>query len=85
MNRFTVGWRDEALQELAEVWLATNKRNAITAAAHDIDALLSRNPFEIGTKLSEGLCRLDVAPLRVYFIVNQDDCKVEIIKVRSAP
>jgi hypothetical protein len=85
MIRFTVGWRDEALHELADVWLASSERDAISTAAHYIDNLLSTNPRSAGKELSEGLCRLDVAPSRVYFVVNQDDCKVEIIKVRTVP
>ena len=84
MNRFTVGWRDEALQELAKVWLDSTDRNAVTAATSAVDIELSQDPLEKGDELSEGLYRIDLLPLRVYYVVSTDDCRVEVLMVRTA-
>ncbi len=83
MNRFMVGWRGEALQELAEIWLESDDRDAVVAATRDVDAELAQRPLEKSKEISEGLYRIDVLPLRVYFTVSIDDCKVEIVKVRG--
>ncbi len=84
MNRFTAGWRDEALQELAGIWFESPERSAVTAATREVDVELSEEPFDKGWEISEGLFRLDLLPLSVYFVVHQDDCSVEIVKVRGA-
>jgi hypothetical protein len=84
MTRFTVGWRGEALQELAEIWLESTDRNSVTAATRDVDDELSEDPLDKGREISEDLYRLDLLPLHVYFVVHEDDRKVEIVKVRGA-
>jgi hypothetical protein len=85
MNRFTVTWWDEALQELAQLWLDGDVRDALNTAALQIDAELSRDPHLKGQEVAEGLRRIDIGPLRAYFVVNQDDRMVEIVGLRRAP
>ena len=85
MNRFTVTWWDDALQELAQLWIDVDVRDAVNAATLQIDAELAYDPHLKGEEVSEGLRRIDIAPLRAYFIVSEDDSRVEIVGVRRAP
>jgi hypothetical protein len=85
MIRFTVTWREDAIQELAQLWIDGNIRGAISAAALQIDSELSRDPLIKGQEVSEGLRRIDMKALRAYYIVSQEDRKVEIVGVRHAP
>jgi hypothetical protein len=47
MTRYTVVWHDDALNQLAQVWLDAGDRTAITEAAHVIDIELL---VDAGTK-----------------------------------
>jgi len=82
MNRFTVTWWDDALEELAQLWIDGDDRDALSAATLQIDSELSRDPHLKGEGLSEGLRRIDVGPLRAYFVVSEIDRRVEIVGVR---
>ena len=79
--RFTVVWLQDARDELTERWLASTDRDAVTRAAHRIDQELSIDPMQRGTPLAEGLRKLDVPPLRVYFSVRDQDRIVEITNI----
>lgn len=63
MNRFTVFWNGDALGELAQIWMESEQRDAITAAVQSIDTLLVADPWSKSKALSEGLRKLEVAPL----------------------
>lgn len=82
MNRFTVAWWDDAVQELAQLWIDSDDRDGLTAATLQIDAELSRDPHLKGQEVSEGLRRIDVGLIRAYFIVSEGDRRVEIVGVR---
>ena len=82
MSRFAVVWWDDALHDLARLWMDSSDRDAINAATMSIDTELSRSPSSKGCEVSEGLRRVDVAPLRAYFVINHDDRRVEIMGVR---
>jgi hypothetical protein len=81
MSRFMVTWGNDALQELARVWLDSRGRAAIDAAAMRIDAELSRDPHLKGEEVAEGLRRVDISPLRAYFVISDDDRKVDVVGV----
>jgi hypothetical protein len=82
MTRYTVVWLGSALDELAEVWTAARDRNAITTAAHIIDAELSHDALTKGVEVSEGLRAFFAPPLRILFTVVEDDRIVEVVRVR---
>ncbi len=84
MTRFTVTWWDDAVQELAQLWIDSDDRGGLTAATLEIDAELSRDPHLEGQEVSEGLRRIDVGPLRAYFIVSETDRRVEVAGIRRA-
>ena len=55
MNRFTVCWHQQAEQDLARIWNESSDQSAMTLAANTIDALLSVNPNQQGTEVTEAI------------------------------
>jgi hypothetical protein len=55
MNRFTVVWVKDVLDELAEIWMSSNEREAVTLATQEIDHSLSTDPGSKGGELKEGI------------------------------
>jgi plasmid stabilization system protein ParE len=82
VNRFTVTWTQNALDQLAELWIGTTDREALTRAGNRIDEELAVDPHDKGAGLHEGLRSLERPPLRVIYEVVQGDRVVEISAVR---
>jgi hypothetical protein len=82
MSRYTVVWTKTALDELAELWINARDRNAVTAAAHVIDAELSQDAATKGVEVAEGLRAFFDPPLRILFAVDEGDRIVEVAGVR---
>ena len=82
MTRYTVVWLRDAIDELGEIWIAAQDRNAVTAASAEIDRELATDASTKGKSLSEGLLPYDAPPLRAVFSVSDPDRKVEIARVR---
>ena len=82
MTRYTVVWVESAQDELADHWLRSPDRKAITAAVHIIDRELAEDAPVKGTMLREGLRALFSPPLRVLFSIREDDRVVEVLRVR---
>jgi hypothetical protein len=45
---FTVTWRPDAEQDLAQLWVDATDKHAVADAADHLDAALRRNPFSVG-------------------------------------
>lgn len=43
--KYTVEWTVDALNQLAQAWMAALDREAITTASHDLDEELERDPM----------------------------------------
>ncbi len=71
-------WRQEAEEHLAEVWLRSAARPQVVAAVGEMESLLRRWPVGAAEHLSEGLWRLDVSPILVYFSVDPDQSQIII-------
>ena len=82
MTRYTVVWLRDAIDELGEIWIAAQDRNAVTAASAEIDRELATDASAKRKSLSEGLLIYDAPPLRAVFSVSDPDRKVEIARVR---
>jgi hypothetical protein len=79
--RYTVGWTEAALRELAAEWIQAEDRAAVTAAGNEIDRLLAISPREQGESRG-GMVRVMFArPLAVEYEVIEDDCKVRVLTV----
>ena len=74
-------WLPEARNDLARLWLAASKRQAIAAASDEVDRLLRTHPVAVARHVAEGIWKLEVAPLLVYFAVSEEDRRVEVTNV----
>jgi hypothetical protein len=82
MTRYTVAWIKSSHDELAEIWLVAPDLAAVTAAAQAIDRELTEDAPRKGVDLREGLRALFAPPLRVIYSVREEDCVVEVVRVR---
>ena len=78
--RFTVIWSPFALDQLADLWLNSPNRKAVTAAQHQIDHLLRIDAHTQGIPFFGDRASV-VPPLRVRFSINWDDMIVEVFDV----
>jgi hypothetical protein len=86
VNPFTVVWRQTAVDQLTEIWLAASDRPSINDAVSVIDALLSQDPLgDLTSDLAEGLRTATVLPLRVIYAVAESDRVVDVATVRRIP
>lgn len=76
MIRYTVVWREDVQDDLARLWLASPRRQQITAAADTIDVELLIDAHLKGEALSEGRKSLTCLPLIARFRIDEGDRKV---------
>jgi hypothetical protein len=81
MAKFTVVWSDDALDELAELWLKARDRQSISKSVAFIDAQLAGNPELKGKHILHGIRDLPVYPLRVLFTVSEADRLARVVHV----
>jgi len=81
MSHYTVVWARLAQDQLAELWLAAQNRQWITAAADYIERSLRQDPYRGSTRSTESLFELVVAPLSVAFTISDDDRRVTVTGV----
>lgn len=67
MARYTVTWTRFAEKRLLEIWLGTQRRADITAAANEMDVRLLRDPHKAGLKVDEELRQLIIGPLAILY------------------
>jgi plasmid stabilization system protein ParE len=83
MTRYTVSWRPEVKDDLADIWMNTSERQSVSIAADRIDELLARDAASQGNDIHEGLRSLIVEPLLVYFTVSEPDRLAIVWAVRA--
>jgi plasmid stabilization system protein ParE len=76
--KYTVIWRPDAEDELAELWLAGPDRTEIAQAADQIDVVLGQNPLTAGESRGGGERVFFERPLGVVYRVSQDDRTVVV-------
>jgi hypothetical protein len=84
MKRFTVVWWKQAHDELAELWLASADKPAISVAADAIDQELRQRAGLWVERSAEEPYFINVAMLRAYFRISEMDRLVEVVKVVRA-
>lgn len=82
MMRCTVVWLEEAQSDLAEIWLSEVDRNSVSLAASEIDRELAYNAPDKGVEVSEGIRAYFAPPLRILYLVREQDRIVEVLRVR---
>ena len=81
MSRYKVVWRKRALNDLAEIWLEANDRQAVTDAVRIAENKLAERPSGWGAEMSEGLFRIVAGPVRVLFTIEEKTRRVRIARV----
>jgi hypothetical protein len=79
--KYTVVWQESAEERLADIWLASEDRAAISVAARDIDRFLRNQPKSAGESRPAEKRMLLVAPLGVIFRVYEQDRIVLVASV----
>lgn len=69
---FSIRWRQEAEEQLADVWLRSSARSEVVAAVREMESHLCQWPVSQAEHLSEGLWRLEASPILAYFSVEPD-------------
>ena len=76
----TVSWSRGAENQLARIWILAADCNAVTHAEHQIETILTVDPKR-GQHLCEGLYKLAVAPLSVYYEIHAATSEVYVTAV----
>ena len=84
MSRYRVQYLQQAADDLALVWHDAQDRGVVTRASYEAEQELSSDPLRFAEHLSEGLYRLEVPPLRLYFTVRDEDHTIEVCNIKSA-
>jgi hypothetical protein len=71
--KYTVVWKRPAKRRLAEIWMGSADRAAVTRAADEIDARLASAPLAEGESREEEFRVLFMAPLAVKYSVSPAD------------
>ena len=85
MNSCRVQWVLHARTLLAAAWLAASNRNAVTRAQHAIDQALANDPKTAGRELAEGLWRIEVSPLVVFYEIDDTSNTVTVTDLAFIP
>jgi hypothetical protein len=80
---YTVIWKQRALDELAEIWLASDDRERISSAANQIDRWLRNDPESKGESRPANRRLVIVSPLAFVIQVSSPDRLVEIVSVAA--
>ena len=80
--KFTVVWWEFAQSRLANLWLSSADKAAVTRAANEIDRRLALDPESCVESSHEGLYRMTVDPLTVQFTIDADNRAVIIWAAR---
>ena len=78
MKSFSVDWGLDDLEVLADIWLNSPDPNSVTRAQDRIDDRLESNPLAVGEHVAEGLRKIHLSPLLVYYSIDNANRKVEI-------
>jgi hypothetical protein len=85
MTPYSVQWLQEAEGELADAWVNSADRQQITKSQAEIDSLLAVDPLNVGTHVAEGLWKLTVQPLTVFYSVDTVSIVVEVASLMRIP
>jgi hypothetical protein len=78
---FQVEWEEPALDDLADLCLLHTDRWADINGAADISEYrLQRDPLKHSHHVAEGLRRIDLSPLAIYFTMNGTTITVESLR-----
>jgi hypothetical protein len=81
---FRVTWLQSALDELSAMWRKADSSlgKAITAASHQIEMRLSKDPTQEGESREGGTRIFFIPPLAITYEVDEDAQEVTVAHVR---
>ena len=82
---YTVTWKLQVKERLAEIWMHTPSRRLVTLAANRIDELLRTSPLSQGESRTGTERILIVSPLAIVYEVSDDDRRVDVLAIRQLP
>jgi hypothetical protein len=68
--KYSVDWKQEALEELADIWNHARDPDQVTEASNEIDRFLERDPFAVGESREGAYRVLFVEPLGVTYEIR---------------
>ncbi len=83
MNDFKLALLPSAEDDLADIWLRSMDRTAVSRADATADRMLRRDPLGAGTLVAEELYRLTIPPLVYYFTLDLVERRVEVTVIRE--
>ena len=78
--KWTVVWHPDASDNLADAWLKSSDRNAVTRATHSIEQALRHDADQKGTDFYGDRLYVE-PPLSVVYRTFPSDCRVMILDV----
>jgi hypothetical protein len=83
MTHYTVTWHEDALNELAQIWMKAADRAQVTNATWAIDAILRSDANSKGSRIAPDVefKEMFVSSLRVWFSVSEPDLLVKVLHV----
>jgi hypothetical protein len=79
---YLVAWPRETLDELAQAWLDSTDRNAVTEASFNMEQELTTDPYSCGFPRLSPTDRTAVRlPLGFEFEIIEDDKLVRVLRV----
>ncbi|MCU0702435.1 MAG: hypothetical protein MUF18_00400 [Fimbriiglobus sp.] len=85
MTPWTLIWEPAAEQMLAAVYLAAFDQAAVTRAEYGAEAILATDPTRFAVPLPEGLWKLTVGPVVIFFSVEEAARVVHVSDVAWLP
>lgn len=79
--KWTVVWKPDALNDLAELWVESTDQSGMAFASDLIDELLRTDPLGYGESREGNERLLVMLPLIVRYQVSGDDCMVTVSAV----
>jgi hypothetical protein len=77
--KYTIVWTDKATNELAEIWLQSANRSAVTDATNTLDRVLADNPLSDRHEVFRGFGTAIRVPVGVDFGVDARNRLVIVI------
>jgi len=78
VTKYTVVWHEQALDDLAAIWSASDRQQAVTESVSRIDRTLRTDPAVKGVDFY-GDRLLVVLPLAVVYVIKEQDRIVEVV------
>lgn len=81
--KWTVVYQPSANDDLAEIWMNSVDRQAVSDAIDAVEAELARRPLEIGESRAGNMRLIIQPPLLMFYDVVPDDLRVTVWHIRK--